>query len=97
MAARAALLRRRAIAKARLCADARARKAPTVAAQLVAQEAARQPGAAGPGAEGSASASGGGAEVTSAQPGGVILGKRPERPEEGARDARATAYARYIL
>ena len=52
MAAHAALLRRRAIAKARLCADTHARKAPTVAARLVAQEAARQSGAAGCGCGG---------------------------------------------
>ena len=97
VAARAALLRRRAIEKTRLCAETRARKAPAVAVRLVAQEAACQPSAAGSSAEGRASASGGDAEGISPRSDSEVLGKRSERPEVGARDARATAYARHIL
>ena len=97
VAARAALLRRRAIEKTRLRTETHARKVPAVAVRLVAQEAARRPSAASSGAEGRASASGGGAEGISPRSGSEVLGKRSERPEVGARDARATAYARHIL
>ena len=76
---------------------ASARKAPAVAERLVAQEATRRPSAAGSSAEGHASAGSGGAEVISPWLDSEMLGKRSERPEESARDARATAYARHIL
>ena len=101
--ARAVVQRRRATERMQARADLRARAAPAVPVQHVLHEAARRQAPEGvsggtpPQQRGERMEEGNGACPACEDLGHAASNKRTARPEEEARDARATQYARHIL